>query len=377
MTFDAGFLFLSGNIVSAYILAGVFHMSESRVTIYDIAKEAGVSIATVSRVLNDHPRVAPATRQRVLRVAQALNYRPHVSAQSLARRSSRSIAAVIPMMANYFYLEVLRGLSEALDETGFDLIVFSTPSPHQVREHIERALQRGRSAGLLLFSTALTQDIVERLRQAGQPVVLVDTFHESFDSISVDNRRGGYLATRHFVEQGYTRIGMIAAHPASLPAQGRYQGYRRALVEGGLDVDDRWVVWSQEERHHGYLEEEGYRAMRHLLERPERPQALFISSDIQALGALQALREERIRIPEEMAIIGFDDIKISRYVELSTMRQPMREMGKKAVEKLFHRIAFPKHPVTHTIYAPELVHRATCGVRCRRHRGARVSQEVI
>ena len=348
-------------------------MPEGRVTIYDIADKAGVSIATVSRVLNDHPRVAPETRERVLEVARLLNYRPHVSAQSLARSSASSVAAIIPMMANYFYLEVLRGLTEAIANSGFDLIVFSATSPEQVREHIERALQRGRSAGLLLFSTALTPDVAERLRRSSQPVVLVDAFHAFFDSISVDNRRGGYLATRHFIEQGYTRIGMIAAHPMSLPAQGRYQGYRRALVEDGLQADDRWVIWSQEEHHHGYLEEEGYRAIQKLLEKSDLPEALFVSSDIQALGVLKALREEGIRVPEDMAVIGFDDIKISRYVGLSTMRQPMHEMGKKAVEKLLQRMESPEHPVTHTIYAPELVHRATCGMRCTAQQASTVS----
>lgn len=332
------------------------------VTIYDIADQARVSIATVSRVFNNHARVSARTRARVLEVAEELGYQPHASAQSLARRQTSLVSAVIPMLANHFYLEVLRGLQDQLAESDFDLLVFSARQIEEVDAQLERALHRGRSAGVLLFSTPLTPDRTQRLLDSGQPVVLVDSFDSQFDSVSIDNEQGGYLATHALIERGFRRIGLLMAHADSVPASMRRAGYEKALREAGLSVDERLVATSGDEREHGFTEEAGYQGMTTLLGRHPRPDAVFVTSDVQALGALQAAREAGLRVPEDVALVGFDDVAVSRHVGLSTLRQPMYEMGKLAVDKLLLRIQHPEHPTSHTVFAPRFVDRRTSGV---------------
>lgn len=329
------------------------------VTIYDIADRANVSIATVSRVFNNHARVSPKTRARVLKVAGELGYQPHASARSLARKETQLVSAVIPMMTNYFFVEVIRGLQERLAESELDLIVYSSLQLDDIDVQLDRALQRGLASGVLLFATPLTEARVDKLKRSGQPIILVDSFHPDFDCVSTHNEEGGCLATEHLIACGCKRIGMIMAHPESMPAADRRRGYEKALSEAGLPVEDDLVVISSDLDQHGYTEEAGYKAMRVLLERSPRPDGVFAASDLQALGALKAIQEAGLGAPGDVALIGFDDIKISQYVGLSTLRQPMYEMGRVAVEKLLTRMQQPTRPTSHTIFSPRLIRRAS------------------
>ena len=329
------------------------------VTIYDIAKKSKVSIATVSRVLNNSASVSTKTRRRVLAVAEELGYQPHVSAQSLARRRTNLISAVIPMLPNYFYVEVLRGLQDRLADSEYDLLIYSARTPEEADGQLRGAMQRGRSAGVLLLSTPLTPERVTVLKRSGQPVVLVDSFHVEFDTVSIDNEQGGYLATKKFVNQGYNSIGLIMARSASVPALERRKGYERALLEAGIQIKEDLIIVSQDSGKHGFTEASGYRGMKTMLQRNPLPGAVFVTSDIQALGVLKAIREAELRVPDDIAVIGFDDIVISQYIGLSTLQQPMYEIGKLAVEKLLMRIQHPGHPTSHTVFVPRLVNRLT------------------
>ena len=328
------------------------------VTIYDIAEKASVSIATVSRVFNDHPRVREETRHRVLTAAEALGYEPHVSARSLARRKSPLLSAVIPVMTNYFFVEVLRGLQQRLAQSDYDLLVFTSNELEDVDVQLDRALQRGRGAGTLLFSMPMTDERVERLHQSNQPIILVDCFHPDFDSVSINNELGGYLATRHLIDYGHTRIGMVMASKGR-PAADRRRGYERALREADLPLDEDLIEAGIDVKEHGFTESAGFEAMQRLL--PLSPTAVFATSDIQALGAMRAVEESGLTVPDDVAIVGFDDIVISGYVGLTTLRQPMREMGELAVEKFLQRLKHPEHPVSHTVFSPTLVVRKTSG----------------
>ena len=330
------------------------------VTIYDIAEQANVSIATVSRVFNNNPRVSETTRARVVAVAEALGYQPHVSARNLARRKTHVISAVIPVMTNYFFVEVLRGLQDRLAESEYDLLVYTSNALEDVDAQLDRALHRGRAAGVLLFSMPITEDRVERFKRSRLPVILVDCFHEEFDSVSVNNEMGGYLATRHCIEQGRRQIGMVMASGGE-PALERRQGYERALKEAGLPVKASLVEASIEIEEHGYTEQAGYDAMLGLMKRHPQTDAVFATSDVQALGAMRALKETGLRVPDDVAVVGFDDIAISRYVGLSTLRQPMRQMGMLAVDRFLLRLTEPNHPVSHTVFAPKLIVRDTSG----------------
>lgn len=323
------------------------------VTIYDIASEANVSISTVSRVFNEHPRVSEATRKRVFKVAGRLGYRPHASAQNLARRCTNLVSVVVPVATNYFYMEVIRGIQDAVADTAFDLVLYVAPRPEEVGAQLERATQRGRGDGLLVLSTPLVGDLLRHVAHARQPVVLVDAFHEGYDSIQVDNERGGYAATRHLIEAGRERIAHITVAPEPVPARQRREGYERALREAGRDVDPALIAGSGR-RPYGFVEEAGYEAMQTLLTRGA-PDAVFVASDVQALGALRALEEAGLRVPDDVAVVGFDGIALSGYAGLTTLQQPMYEMGRAAVEKLLGRMAAPDRPVSHTLFSTHLV----------------------
>lgn len=342
-------------------------------TIYDIAERAGVSTATVSRVFNDASGVSEDTAQRVLDAADALNYQPHASAQNLARQHTNQIAVVAPVIANYFYMNVLRGIRHVLADRDMDLMIHAPANPHDLihghmgakdlEEHMTRAVQPGRQDGLLLLSVPLTDEWAKRLREANQAVVLVDMEHSDFESLAVNNERGGYEATRHLIDRGYERIGHITVAFDPPPAEQRRAGYERALREAGRTVDERLVAAS-DDRPFAFSEKGGYRAMRTMLEQRPRPDAVFAASDMQALGAMRALQTAGLRVPDDVAVVGFDDIDISRCMGLTTLRQPARTMGQRATERLLRRIDHPdEHPVSSVTFDPQLVVRSTCGAQ--------------
>ncbi|MEM0963317.1 MAG: LacI family DNA-binding transcriptional regulator [Bacteroidota bacterium] len=335
------------------------------VTIYDIAESAEVSIATVSRVLNRHPRVSDTTRRRVFEVASRLGYEPHASAQSLARKNTQLISAVVPMMTSAFFMEVLRGVQDRLDGSDYDLLVYASRTMDRVDGQLARAVQRGRSDGLLLVSTPLSEDRADALASSDQPVVLVDASHPGLDSVTVDNRRGGATATQHLIERGHRRIGLLLPVEGSGPACQRRLGYLDAMEAAGLPVDERLIVtadWDHD--HHGYTRFAGYRAMQTLLSRvsgDERPSAVFAAADVMALGALRAAREVGMATPDALEVVGFDDIEPSAYAGLTTLRQPMAAMGRLATELLLRRFESPDAPPRQVVFAPELIVRETTG----------------
>ena len=336
------------------------------VTIYDIAQEADVSIATVSRAFNGHPRVSETTRERVFAVAKELGYEPHASAQSLARKNTRLISAVVPVMTSAFFMEVLRGIQDRLDESHYDLVVYASRTLGGVGGQLARALQRGRADGLLLVSTPLTEARVRQIAASSQPAVLVDAHHPDITSVSVDNQLGGLVATRHLLERGHRRVGLILPAETSVPSADRRAGYEAALEEAGVAVDEALVVHAQwEGDNHGYTRFAGYHGMLELLARFEGrddgPTAVFAVADVLAFGALRAAREAGLRPPDDLEVVGFDDIEPSAFVGLSTVRQPMAEMGTLAAEMLIRRLQDGSLPAQHAVFAPELVVRESSG----------------
>ena len=341
------------------------------VTIYDIAERADVSTATVSRVFNDEAGVSDETRQHVIEAADALNYRPHASAQNLAREHTNQIAVVAPVVANYFYMHVMRGIQHVLAERDMDLMVHAPANPQgRIHEqpdaesfntYMARALQPGRNDGILLLSMPLTDEWAERLADSSRAAVLVDTEHPAFESLSVDSKHGGYEATRHLIDLGYERIGHITVEYDPPPARLRREGYEEALRDHGRAVD-RDLIAASDERPFAFSEKGGYQAMKALLDRESPPDAVFAGSDMQALGAMRAAREAGLRVPDDLAIVGFDDNELSQCAGLTTLRQPARTMGTRAAESLLRRIeTADDSPVSSTVFSPELIVRQTCG----------------
>lgn len=332
----------------------------TKVTIYEIAKAAGVGIGTVSRVLNNHTSVTPQTRERVRQVMRQMNFQPHTYAQRLAKNQSETISAIIPFFTNYFFVEMLRGVQDGIGRLGYDLTLFGVNDINQVEAKVARAIQKGRVDGILFFSMRLPDKIVSRLREARIPLVLVDSFYPKFDSLSVANADGAYDATTHLINLGHRRIGMINALQRSVPAVERLQGFKRALASGGMDFSEDLVKSGINSKEDGFNREAGYEAMQEFMKMgPDMPRAFFVSSDIQAIGAMAALSEKGLRVPEDVSVIGFDDIELAGHLRLTTMRQPMYQMGRMAVERLAERMTDDNLKVVHTTFLPELVLRGT------------------
>jgi len=333
------------------------------VTIYDVAKKAGVGIGTVSRVINDSPQITPQTKAKVLAAIKELQYQPHIVAQSLARQKTHTIACIIPFLTGYFFVELLKGIQKKITEFKHDLILYSVDRGEQKETFLEKTLMERRVDGLLLASQEIDEPSAEKYLQQQFPIVLVDSHHDKLDSVSVDNVKGAYQATKHLIDLGYKEVAMIGAKLESFPARMRLQGYKDALSDAGLPFKKQYFIHCDfQEEADGFNKEAGYIAMQRILAMGDRrPRAVFISSDIQAVGALAAIKEAGLSVPDDIAIVGFDDIELASYVSLTTMRQPIRQMGEVAVERLMEKMSKNPQEVFKMRFDATLVVRGSCG----------------
>ncbi len=321
----------------------------SRVTIYDVADRAGVAISTVSRVLNGSAEVSEATRTRVQQAIEALRFQPQRTARSLAQQSTTSIAVAMPSATSSFYVEVLKGVKDALRDRDIDLLLCNLGSQHPYAT-LERFLDRGAVDGLLLVSLPVEGETGERLARINAPVVLVgtrlgqSTDAPGFDTLWWDDASGARRATEHLIGLGHRRIGLISAHAWSYNSSPRLEGYRDALTAAGLPYDPALVVSGQAIKHAGYSEEAGAEAMQQLLALPEPPTAVFAASDVQAFGAWAFARDAGLRIPRDVSIVGYDNLKVSRFLGLTTVDQQMKAVGHRATARLLDRMSTPSMP---------------------------------
>lgn len=327
------------------------------VTIYDVAKQAGVGVGTVSRVLNGNPSVRPETRQRVLAVIEALNYHPSPIARRLSLRKTLTIGVVAPFFTRPSIVERLRGIEALVAESDYDLVVYNVETPERRDACFRTVVATHRVDGLIVIHLAPTDDDVQRWAQARTPVILVDTRHPALHRVVIDDVAGGYLATRHLVELGHRRIAYISDwldepfHFTS--SRDRLLGYQRALAEAGLPFRPEY----HRQGDHG---REQARQMAHdLLRLAERPTAIFAHSDTQALGVMQAAADLGLRVPEDLSVVGFDDIEMAEYAGLTTVRQPLVETGRKGIELLLRLMDDPSLPTACVELPIELVVRRT------------------
>jgi DNA-binding LacI/PurR family transcriptional regulator len=302
----------------------------------DVARHAGVSVATVSRVLNDLPLVSPETRDRVMRVVEELGYRRSATARSLSLGRSQTIGVVAPFFTTLSVVERLRGISERLAEHGYDLMLFDVETPGQRADALRDFARHDRVDGLLVISLPLADDEVEALRRNDLPVVLVDIAHPGLPHVVIDDVRGGELAAEHLLAKGHRRIGFVGDMPANpfgfTSSERRREGFRHALRAAGIDpVDDL-------ERRGVHGREQARELAEAMLGSDNRPTAVFAASDIQAFGVLEAADTLGLRVPEDVAVIGFDDIEMAAIIGLTTVRQPLRESGARGTELLLAAI---------------------------------------
>lgn len=324
-------------------------------TIYDIARQAGVSIATVSRVFNESTKVSPKTRDKVLQIADKVGYHPQGFAQGLAGRQKKVIMAVVPLLSNYFFLQVLSGIQDAISETDFELHIYNVKPKEERIGQLKRLLGRKWADGYLFVSIHLQNKEWEEIYKFDQHMVLIDDAYSASNYFQIDNKQGACKATEFFLEKGLRRLALITAEKRSIPAAKRQEGFLETLNDYGVDTDSVPIVTGDTTYRDGFNESNGYEAMNKLLALDPLPEAVVCASDIQAIGALSAMKEQDVEIP----IIGYDDIQLSRYIGLSTMRQPMSKMGYEGTKVLFHHIDDEHSDLVQEAYIPELIHRST------------------
>jgi LacI family transcriptional regulator len=309
----------------------------SKPTIYDVADQAGVAISTVSRVLNDSQDVADGTRERVLRAIRELQFRPNRTAKSLAEHTRKTISVAVPTFTTPFHNELLKGVRDRLDDEDIDLLLCDLEWEAPQRT-LHNFLEGGAMDGLLIVGVGSDDELAEELSMLGAPVVLVGSYLEGFDSFYWNDEPGAKMAVDHLIEEGYSRIGMITTPHHNRIRDARVAGYRQGLEEAGIAFDPDLVVHGHTRKHDGFSEESGYEAMQDLFALDQPVDAAFASSDVQAIGAWQALREEGLKVPEDFAFVGYDDIKVSRFIGLTSVAQNMHNVGNTATDLLLDRL---------------------------------------
>jgi LacI family transcriptional regulator len=331
------------------------------VNIRDVAKLAGVAPITVSRVINNSDSVNPATRQRVQTAIDELHYVPNTLAKSLRSRHTQTIALILTDITNPFWTTIARGVEDAAAESGFHTILCNTDeNPAKEATYINLLLQR-RVDGIIIAPTTPDRKRLALLKQHQVACVLIDRRVAGFkaDAVLGDNRQGACLLTEHLIELGHRRIALVNGPCSISTAQDRADGYRAALRQHQIPLEDGLIMEGGE-----FKQASGYQLVKQLLTHLPRPTAIFAANNLIAVGALQALREAALRVPEDIALVCFDDIGVASVVDpfFTVVAQPAYEMGEKSARLLIERLAAKRNlRPREIVFTPQLVIRQSCG----------------
>jgi len=334
--------------------------SPTPVTIEDVAKQAGVSKATVSRVVNGNYGVSEALRKRVLAAITALGYQPDRSARRLRGTTSEILGIIIPDIQNPYFTSVVRGIEDLAYDHQMNVLLCNTDDNPVKQEAYIRVMMAERVAGLILApSFGIAPEPLNQLAQLGTPVVLIDRSVSElpFDTVIVDNFQGAYNGTRHLIAQGHQRIAFVGGDLELSPGRERQAGYQRAMLDNGLPADPALMQIDH------FKIESGQRITHQLLSLPQPPEAIFSASNLLTLGVLKAVREAGLRIPEDLALVGFDDMPWASelYAPLTAIVQPTYELGQEAMRVLLRRRSDPDRPIQTVTLRTSLIVRESCG----------------
>lgn len=327
-------------------------------TIKDIAEETGFSYATVSRALNNKYGVKPGTRNKIISVARSRGYTPNAIARGLVKKQTHSIGLIIPDISNPFFPEVASGVEDGAREKGYSVFLCNTNYESERETHYLQLLVEKRVDGIILASGFQASAPTNPISLPSPPIVSLCSRFENVNNsfVMIDNERGGFLATRHLIEQGYQRIGFIGTQSDGFRESQRFKGYRQALEKFNMPFEEGLVFAGNLKR------ETGYKIIKRIIAGRDYPRALFVENDLMALGVIQGIKESGLRVPDDMAVVGFDDITFASFPEigLTTVRQPKYEMGKLAAEILLDSILHTaaKEPRRY-ILEPELIVRTS------------------
>lgn len=310
-----------------------------RVTIEDVAQAAGVSRQTVSRAMNDKGEISPETKERVMRAIDELGYRPNRLAQGMVTNRTRTIGLVMPDITNLFFPEVARGLQDSARDYGYNVILCNTDDDGREEINALRSLAAQGVDGIALISSSADAEELRHFAEAYSPIVILNRFfeHPHVSLIIVDNERGGYLATEHLILKGHEAVGMLAADAYRHSRIRRVQGYERALKAYGRAFDDRLIVGASPTLVGGYA------GLQELVKQSNDVTAVFAYNDLMAIGAIRACRDLGLLVPQDMAIIGFDDIALAAMYSpsLSSIRVDKYDIGLRATERLLAMLDEP------------------------------------
>lgn len=326
-------------------------------TIYDVAEYSGSSISTVSRVLNSPDRVSAETRRRVLGAIDALGFVPKAEARARALRLNRRIGVITPFFTAPSFVQRLRGLAGELSKENNDLVIYAVDSVDRLQSYLSSLPLRGNLDGLVIMSLPVEDAYVSHLLKHNIPTVLIEFPNTRLNSVEIDDVAGGRMVAEYLVAKGHRRIAFLgdtdlpeyAIHPVSL----RLVGFRQGLQEAGIALEDEFVRLAP------YTLEQTRQAAIRLLNTPSPPTAVFAATDFQALSMIKVARQLGVRIPEELAVIGFDDLDMAEYADLTTVRQHLDESGRLAIEILLAHIADNSRPVQHIKLPLTIIERLT------------------
>ncbi len=330
-----------------------------RVTMADVAREVGVSVMTVSRVVNDKGDVSEGTRQRVLDAIEQLGYRPSAIARSLATRHTGTLGLVIPDVANPFFAEVARGVEHVAYAEGYNVFLCNTDEDPQRELDILESLEEKRVDGIVLCSSRLENAHLRAVTESHGAVVLVNRRLQAKEgptaAVLVDDVAGGRMATAHLLSRGHRAIGFLSGPPGSRSGRGRVEGYRRALRDADIAIEPGWI------RPCAPVAEAGRQAAHALLDAHPEITGLLCYNDLVAVGALQACDARGCRVPDALTVVGFDDIPLAALVTpaLTTCRIPRHELGVRAVKLLLEQIEGGVDGHKEIVLPPSLVVRAS------------------
>ena len=313
----------------------------SKMNIKEIARLAGVSVATVSRVINNSDKVKPATLERVQAVMKENNYIPSATARDLSFQRSEVVAVVVPDLKNPFFYGLIEGITRVAEKNHYQVLIFNTNEDADKEYHVLKAIRERNVAGILITAAGVrdqrTASLLAAYHQSGTPVVLVDRFiegGEGLDTVMADNESGSYEAICELIRQGHERIAIIAGEKTLSPVYERELGYRRALHENGIKIRDMYIAYGNQ------MADRSYSCMKRLMSLSKPPTAVFCGNNLMSLGALRYLIENGMTAGVDVAIIGFDDIDVLNNVgiPLSVVDRSEKEMGRKAMEILLRHM---------------------------------------
>lgn len=328
-------------------------------TIDDVAARAGVSTATVSRVLNQHPRVAPQTRRRVRQAMEALGYEPNNLARNLRTRSLRVFGLIVPDILASFFTAIARGVEDVAYTNGFSVMLSNSDDDPVKEAQYLRTLRTERVAGVILGPTEKADREALAVIQAGIPLVTIDRRVQGLelDALTTDSDLGVTAAVEHLFAHGHREIAFVGGPTDISTGRRREQAFFAAQARLGLSTRPEWIARAD------FRAEGGHAATLAMLAGPDRPRALFVANEMMTLGALQAIRDIGVRMPDEIAVIGFDDTSWARLLDppLTAVAQPAYDLGRLAADALVRRLEDPTRPTSTVLLTPKLLIRGSCG----------------